>query len=182
VYCIFAKSTNSNFQFSLLFKSWVGNFPKTLLLVSWEKVRYTRDGEGPVLWTNIDNELHCYSNEFHSHLPFHKLWPNHQSKVWFGLEETALILLYLVISLTYVILDQSLTQIYQRWLWVRHWYWMDFTRYHRIGLFSSCSSSSPVLVRAFFNIQAGGANAPPVPPCAPPTKSHFAPPGKVPFS
>jgi hypothetical protein len=31
------------------------------------------------------------------------------------------------------------------------------------------------LPRAFFNIQAGGGNAPPVPPCAHPTKSHFAP-------
>jgi hypothetical protein len=24
--------------------------------------------------TNIDNELYCYSNEFHSHLPFDRLW------------------------------------------------------------------------------------------------------------
>jgi hypothetical protein len=23
--------------------------------------------------TNIDNELYCYSNEFHSHLPFDRL-------------------------------------------------------------------------------------------------------------
>jgi hypothetical protein len=30
VYCIFAKSTNSNFQFTLLFESRIGNFPKTL--------------------------------------------------------------------------------------------------------------------------------------------------------
>jgi hypothetical protein len=36
----------------------------------------------------------------------------------------------------------------------------------------------------FLTYKLGGANAPPpVPPCAPPpTKSHFAPPGKVPFS
>jgi hypothetical protein len=26
--------------------------------------------------TNIDNELHCYCNEFHSHLPFDRLWIN----------------------------------------------------------------------------------------------------------
>jgi hypothetical protein len=24
--------------------------------------------------TNTDNELYCYSNEFHSHLPFDRLW------------------------------------------------------------------------------------------------------------
>jgi oligoribonuclease NrnB/cAMP/cGMP phosphodiesterase (DHH superfamily) len=30
-------------------------------------------------------------------------------------------------------------------------------------------------IRAFFNIQAGGANAPPVPPCAPP-RNHILPP------
>ena len=24
--------------------------------------------------TNINNELYCYSNEFHSHLPFDRLW------------------------------------------------------------------------------------------------------------
>jgi hypothetical protein len=49
VYCIFAKSTNSNFQFTLLFESLIGNFPKTLLLVSWAKIQYARDGEGPDL-------------------------------------------------------------------------------------------------------------------------------------
>ena len=49
VYCIFAKSTNSNFQFTLLFESWIGDFPKTLLLVSWAKIQYARDGEGPDL-------------------------------------------------------------------------------------------------------------------------------------
>ena len=48
VYCIFTKS-NSNFQYTLLFESQIGNFPKTLLLVSWEKIQYTRDGEGPDL-------------------------------------------------------------------------------------------------------------------------------------
>jgi hypothetical protein len=26
--------------------------------------------------TKIDNELYCYSNEFHSHLPFDRLWIN----------------------------------------------------------------------------------------------------------
>jgi hypothetical protein len=36
--------------------------------------------------------------------------------------------------------------------------------------------------RAFFNIQAGGGKCPPSPPLCLPTKSHFAPPGKVPFS
>ena len=30
---IFAKSTNSNFQFNLLFESRIGNFPKTLLVL-----------------------------------------------------------------------------------------------------------------------------------------------------
>jgi hypothetical protein len=27
----------------------IGNFPKTLLLVSWAKIQYTRDGEEPKL-------------------------------------------------------------------------------------------------------------------------------------
>jgi hypothetical protein len=54
VYCILAKSTNSNFQFTLLFESRIGNFPKALLLVSWAKIQYTRDGEGPDLWINED--------------------------------------------------------------------------------------------------------------------------------
>jgi hypothetical protein len=48
-YCIFAKSTNSNFPFTLLFESQIGNFPKTLLLVSWAKIQYARDGERPDL-------------------------------------------------------------------------------------------------------------------------------------
>ena len=40
VYCIFTKSTNSNFQFTLLFESrGIGDFPKTLLLVSWAKIQ-----------------------------------------------------------------------------------------------------------------------------------------------
>jgi hypothetical protein len=39
VYCISAKSTNSNFQFPYC--------SKTLLLVSWVKIQYTRDGKGP---------------------------------------------------------------------------------------------------------------------------------------
>jgi hypothetical protein len=26
-----------------------GNFPKTLLMVSWVKIQYARDGEGPYL-------------------------------------------------------------------------------------------------------------------------------------
>ena len=34
VYCVFAKSTNSNSWIALLFKSRMANFPKTLLLVS----------------------------------------------------------------------------------------------------------------------------------------------------
>jgi hypothetical protein len=37
-YCIFAKSSNSNFQFTLLFESWIGNFPKTLLMVTHIKM------------------------------------------------------------------------------------------------------------------------------------------------
>ena len=45
VYCIFAKSTNSNFQLPLLFESRIGNFPKTLLLDSLAKIQYARDGE-----------------------------------------------------------------------------------------------------------------------------------------
>jgi hypothetical protein len=36
-------------QFTLLFESRIGNFPKTLLLVSLAKIQYTRDGEGPDL-------------------------------------------------------------------------------------------------------------------------------------
>jgi hypothetical protein len=44
----FAKSTNSNFQFTLLFESRIGDFStKTLLLVSWAKIQYARDGDGP---------------------------------------------------------------------------------------------------------------------------------------
>ena len=54
VYCICAKSTNSNFQFTLLFESRIGNFPKTLLLVSSTKIQYARDGEGPDLGINVD--------------------------------------------------------------------------------------------------------------------------------
>jgi hypothetical protein len=47
---------------------------------------------------------------------------------------------------------------------------------------TSCLRVASCSARAFFNIQAGGANAP-IPPLCPPTKSHFAPPpGKVPFS
>jgi hypothetical protein len=49
VYCIFAKFTNSNFQFTLLFESRIGNFPETLPLVSWAKIQYARDGEEPDL-------------------------------------------------------------------------------------------------------------------------------------
>jgi hypothetical protein len=49
MYCIFAKSTNRNFQFTLLFESRIGKFPKTLLLVSWAKIQYARDGERPDL-------------------------------------------------------------------------------------------------------------------------------------
>jgi hypothetical protein len=49
VYYSFAMSTNSNFQFTLLFESWVGNFPKTLLLVSQAKIQYARDGKRPDL-------------------------------------------------------------------------------------------------------------------------------------
>ena len=45
---------------------------------------------------------------------------------------------------------------------------------------TSLVSPTPVS-RAFFNIQAGGANAPPVPPCAPPRNHILPPPGKVPF-
>ena len=41
VYCIFAKSTNSNSQFTLLFESRIGNLSKTLLLVSWAKIYNT---------------------------------------------------------------------------------------------------------------------------------------------
>jgi hypothetical protein len=62
----------SNFQFTLLFESWVGNFRKTLLLVSRAKIQYARDGKRPdlsmLLFTNIGNELYCYSNEFPNHL------------------------------------------------------------------------------------------------------------------
>ena len=39
----------SQFPVSLLFESQIGDFPKTLLLVSWVKIQYTRDGEGPDL-------------------------------------------------------------------------------------------------------------------------------------
>jgi hypothetical protein len=46
VYCIFTKSTNSNFPIVRVTDS---DFPKTLLLVSWARIQYTRDGEGPDL-------------------------------------------------------------------------------------------------------------------------------------
>ena len=48
VYCIFAKSSNSNFQFTLLAIVQVMdryNISKTLLLVSWAKIQYARDGD-----------------------------------------------------------------------------------------------------------------------------------------
>jgi hypothetical protein len=44
VYYIFGMSTNSNFQCTLLFGSCIGNFPKTLLLVSRAKIQYAGDG------------------------------------------------------------------------------------------------------------------------------------------
>jgi hypothetical protein len=34
------------FQFTILFESQIGNVFKTLLLVSWAKIQYARDGEG----------------------------------------------------------------------------------------------------------------------------------------
>jgi hypothetical protein len=42
------------FPVSLLFESRIGDFPQTLLLVSWAKIQYIRDGEGPDLWINVD--------------------------------------------------------------------------------------------------------------------------------
>ena len=50
MYCIFAISTNSNFQlpYCSSHRS-IGNFPKTLLLVSWAKIQYACDGERPDL-------------------------------------------------------------------------------------------------------------------------------------
>jgi hypothetical protein len=41
-------------------------------LVGQKYVKYARDGKRPDLWmllfTNIDDELYCYSNEFPNHL------------------------------------------------------------------------------------------------------------------
>jgi hypothetical protein len=45
---------NPSIAISLLFESRIGNFPKTFLLVSWAKIQYTRDSEGPDLWINVD--------------------------------------------------------------------------------------------------------------------------------
>jgi hypothetical protein len=45
--------------------------------VDLAEIQYTRDGEGHIYeytLTNTDNELYCYSNEFHSHLPFDRPW------------------------------------------------------------------------------------------------------------
>ena len=61
------KSDPSRVQFTLSFESRIGNFPKTLLLVSWAKIQYTRDAKDSIYeetLTNIDSELYCYSNEF----------------------------------------------------------------------------------------------------------------------
>ena len=66
--CYSLRSIDQYFQFNLLFESWIGNFPKTLLLVSQAKIQYARDGKRldllMLLFTNIGNELYCYYNEF----------------------------------------------------------------------------------------------------------------------
>jgi hypothetical protein len=49
------------FPIVLLFKSRIGNFPKTLLLVSWAKIQYTRDGEGPDLWNKTLTNIYIMS-------------------------------------------------------------------------------------------------------------------------
>ena len=46
---VLCKIHQQQFPISLLFESRIDNFPKTLLLVSWAKIQYTRDGGGPDL-------------------------------------------------------------------------------------------------------------------------------------
>jgi hypothetical protein len=46
---VFLPNPPMQFPVSLLFELRIGDFPKTLLLVSWVKIQYTRDGEGPDL-------------------------------------------------------------------------------------------------------------------------------------
>ena len=50
----------------------MAKIPKTLLLVSWARIQKARDDDGPYFCINqnknIDNDLHCNSNEFPNHL------------------------------------------------------------------------------------------------------------------
>ena len=44
-----------------MFESRIGNFPKTLLLVSWAKIQYARDEQGQIMLTNQRVCLHFAS-------------------------------------------------------------------------------------------------------------------------
>ena len=75
MYCTFAQLTNSNV---------LGKLPicdsnnRKIENCYWQKynthvtVKAMQIYEQTLI--NIDSELYCYSNEFHSHLPFDRLW------------------------------------------------------------------------------------------------------------
>ena len=79
MYCIFTQLTNSN----VLGKSPIhdSNNRETGNCYWWIWQKYNthvtvKDHIYEYMLTNTDNELYCYSNEFHSHLPFDRPWIN----------------------------------------------------------------------------------------------------------
>ena len=77
MYCIFTQLTNSN----VLGKSPIrdSNNRETGNCYWWIWQKYNthvtvKDHIYKYTLTNTDNELYCYSNEFHSHLPFDRPW------------------------------------------------------------------------------------------------------------
>ena len=77
MYCIFTQLTNSN----VLGKSPIrdSNTRETGNCNWWIWQKYNthvtvKDHIYEYTLTNTDNELYCYSNEFHSHLPFDRPW------------------------------------------------------------------------------------------------------------
>jgi hypothetical protein len=77
VYCIFTQLTNSN----VLGKSPIrdSNNRETGNCYWWIWQKYNthvtvKDHIYEYALTNTDNELYCYSNEFHSHLLFDRPW------------------------------------------------------------------------------------------------------------
>jgi hypothetical protein len=84
VYCIFTQLTNSN----VLGKSRIrdSNNRETGNCYWWIWQKYNthvtvKDHIYEYTLTNTDNELYCYSNAFHSHLPFDRPWSDALKKV-----------------------------------------------------------------------------------------------------